>query len=346
MSRNAPAKGCGMAPGEATEMENFLGLSWLQTLSAAALVLTLWIYVLLDGADLGTGILFGFQHDKNARHSINLSLLPVWDGNETWLVLAAGGLFGLFPLAYAIILSALYVPVFAMLLALVVRGMAIEYRHYAPRIFDPMLVAGSLLASLAQGVIAGSLIQGIPNDGQQFMGHGWEWFSPFPLFCAVALVSGYCLMGAGWLNWRCSGALESRARRTVPWLAALTVLLLAGLLVWSVYLREIWHQHLLNPWVWMPLASIAVAGCAGLWISIARRYAFLPLAAIQILISCAFVALVCTLFPLIVPGNILIRQAAAPPSTQQFLLINFALLAPITLLYNTWGFRVFSGKIN
>jgi len=196
-------------------MSDVLGLPWLQTLSAAALVLSVWIYVLLDGTDLGTGMLCGLQRDAASRKTINLSLLPVWDGNETWLVLAAGGLFGLFPLAYAIILSALYVPVFVMLLALVVRGMAIEYRHHAPRLFDAMLVGGSLLASLAQGTIVGCLIEGIPNDGQQFNGTGGEWFSPFPLYCALALVVGYCLMGAGWLNWRCTGALQQWGRRAI-----------------------------------------------------------------------------------------------------------------------------------
>ncbi len=327
-------------------MNELFGLPWHQALSAAALVFSLWIYVLLDGADLGAGILCGFERDKASRHKINLSLLPVWDGNETWLVLATGGLLGLFPLAYAIILSALYVPVFAMLLALVVRGMAIEYRHYAPRIFDTMLVAGSLLVSMSQGVIVGSLIAGIPNNGQQFTGTGWEWLSPFPLFCAIALVAGYCLMGAGWLNWRCTGGLEYRARRAIPWLTTLTISLLAGLLVWSLFLQGTLRQHLLNPWLWGPLITVATAGLAVLWMGLAKQHAFLPMAAIQILVTCAFAALVFTLFPFIVPANVLIRQAAAPVQAQQFLLLCFALLAPITLAYNTWAFRIFSGKIH
>jgi cytochrome d ubiquinol oxidase subunit II len=327
-------------------MNELFGLPWLQALSAAALAGSLWIYVLLDGADLGTGILCIFQRDASAHHQLHLSLLPVWDGNETWLVLAAGGLLGLFPLAYAIILSALYVPVFAMLLALVARGMAIEYRHYAPRIFDPMLVGGSLLASLSQGVIAGSLIAGIPNDGQHFTGTGWEWLSPFPVFCAIALVAGYCLMGAGWLNWRCTGGLEHRARRAIPWLTALTIGLLTGLLIWTFFLQETLRQHLLNPWLWGPLITVAAAGLAVLWMGLSQQHVFLPMVAIQILVSCAFAALAFTLFPFIVPVNVLIRQAAAPVQTQQFLLICFALLAPITLAYNTWAFQIFSGKIH
>ncbi|WP_312689387.1 cytochrome d ubiquinol oxidase subunit II [Kosakonia sp.] len=326
-------------------MSEFMGLPGLDALSAAALALSLWIYIMLDGSDLGTGILFGLQRDQEARHKITLSLLPVWDGNETWLVLSAGGLFGLFPLAYAIILSALYVPIFAMLLALLARGMAIEYRHHAPRIFDPMLVGGSLLASLSQGVIIGTLIEGIPNDGQHFTGQGWECFTPFTLYCAVSLVAGYCLLGAGWLNWRFTDALQQWARRILPWLLLLTVLLLAGLLLWTVHQQDTWRHHISEPWLWLPLLSLALVGLAGVWLGLSRHYAFLPLAAILLLVSCAFAALVFTLFPFIVPGNILIHQAAAPPATQRFLLINFALLAPITLLYNSWGFRVFSGKI-
>lgn len=260
-------------------------------------------------------------------------------------MLAAGSLFGLFPLAYAIILSALYVPVFILVLALVVRGMAIEYRHYAPRLFDTLLVAGSLLATLAQGVIVGSLIQTIPNDGQQFTGTGWEWFSPFPLFCALSLVVFYCLMGEGWLIWRGTGILLHRARRALPWLATIALLLMAGLLFWTMQLQETWRLHLQNFTIWLPFAGAVLAGGGLVWFGLKGGYHFLPLAGILVLVSSGFGALVFTLYPWIVPASITLHQAAAPPETQRFLLISFALLAPVTLLYNTWGFRLFSGKI-
>lgn len=326
-------------------MHELMGLPLLQILSAASLVVSLWIYVLLDGTDLGAGILCAFQRDEASRHKITISLLPIWDGNETWLVLAAGSLFGLFPLAYAIILSALYVPVFILMLALVVRGMAIEFRHYAPRLFDTLLVAGSLLATLAQGVIVGSLIQTIPNDGQQFTGTGWEWFSPFPLFCALSLVVFYCLMGEGWLIWRGTGALAHRARRALPWLMVIALMLMAGVLFWSGQLQETWRLHLQNPRLWLPFAGAVLAGVALVGFSLKRGYHFLPLAGILVLVSSGFGALAFTLYPWIVPASLTIHQAAAPPETQRFLLISFALLAPVTLLYNTWGFRLFSGKI-
>lgn len=326
-------------------MSELFGIPWLHALSAAALALSLWIYVLLDGTDLGVGILCALQRDKEERHMINISLLPVWDGNETWLVLAAGGLLGLFPLAYAILLSALYIPLFMMLLALVVRGMAIEYRHHAPTLFDTLLVAGSLLAALAQGMIVGTILQGITTDGQQFTGSHIAWLRPFPLFCGLALIVGYCLMGAGWLNWRCSGRLQARARKMMPWLGGLLLVLLAILLVWTMQQQETWRQHLLNPWLWLPLGALALASVALFCLSLALRWSFMPLAAVLGLVSCALLALVFTLCPWIVPPALTVSQTAAPPTTQRFLLLTFALLVPLTLIYNTWVFRLFSGKI-
>lgn len=326
-------------------MSELFGLPWLHVLSAGALALTLWIYVLLDGTDLGVGILCGLQRSAQDRKIINLSLLPVWDGNETWLVLAAGGLLGLFPLAYAIVLSALYIPLFIMLLALIVRGMAIEYRHHAPRLFDAMFVTGSLLCALAQGVIVGTLLQGIATDGQRYTGSGFEWLRPFPLFCGLLLCSGYCLMGAGWLIWRCTGELQRRARKTIVVLAGMMLPLVVVLLIWTMQLHETWRQHLLNPWLWAPLTAGVVLAGVLFYLSLALRWSFITLAAVQIFVSCAFLALVFTLFPWVVPPVLTVSQSAAPPATQKFLLLTFALLVPVTLIYNSWVFYLFSGKI-
>lgn len=326
-------------------MNELMGLPWLHVLSAAALALSLWIYVLLDGTDLGVGILCGFQRSADDRKIINLSLLPVWDGNETWLVLAAGGMLGLFPLAYAIVLSALYIPLFIMLLALIVRGMAIEYRHHAPRLFDGMLVAGSLLCALSQGAIVGTLLQGIVTNGQHYTGSGFEWLRPFPLFCGLLLACGYALMGAGWLIWRCSGALQQRARKTIVLLAGVTLPLVVVLLIWTSQLHETWRQHLFNPWLWLPLVIGALLAGVLFYLGLALRWSFMPLAAVLLFVSCAFIALVFTLFPWIVPPVLTVSQTAAPATTQKFLLVSFALLVPLTLLYNSWVFYLFSGKI-
>lgn len=326
-------------------MLTILGFPWLETLSAVALAGSLLIYVLLDGTDLGAGILTVFQRSPQARQDINLSLLPVWDGNETWLVLAAGGLLGLFPLAYGIVLSALYIPLFVMMLALVVRGMAIEFRPHAPRLFDAMLFSGSLLTALAQGVVVGALMQGIATDGQQFTGTGFEWLRPFPLYCGVALALGYAWLGAGWLVWRMTGGLRAWARRLLPWLALASLLMVAGLLVWCTQLQESWRQHLLNPFLWGPSLAVTLAGMALFIVGLRKGRDFLPLLGVLVMVSVAFCLLAFTLFPWIVPPHLTLSQAAAPPATQKFLLISYGLLVPVTLLYNTWGFRLFSGKI-
>lgn len=327
-------------------MQEIGGFPWLETLSAAALAISLWIYLLLDGTDLGVGMLCAFQRSPKARHIINLSLLPVWDGNETWLVLTVGALLGLFPLAYGIVLSALYVPVFMMLLALVVRGMAIEYRHYAPSLFDTLLVVGSLLTALTQGIIFGTLLQGIPTDGQHYTGNGVEWLRPFPLYCGMALASGYCVMGAGWLIWRCTGELEVWGRHMIRWLVVLAGVLLGGLLAWSTRLPTGGGEHWRHLWLWLPLAIAALSAAAMLAFGLLRRWAFVPLASVLVMASCAFIALIAAVFPWIVPPTLTLHQAVAPASTQRFLLLAFAILTPITLLYNTWAFRIFSGKIS
>lgn len=322
-------------------MLTILGFPWLETLSAMALAGSLLIYVLLDGTDLGAGILTGFQRSPQARQDINLSLLPVWDGNETWLVLAAGGLLGLFPLAYGIVLSALYIPLFVMMLALVMRGMAIEFRPHAPKLFDTMLISGSLLTALAQGVVVGALMQGIATDGQQFTGSAFGWLRPFPLYCGVALAVGYAWLGAGWLLWRMTGELRAWARRVLPWLALVSLLMVAVLLMWCAQLQESWRQHLLNPYLWGP----SLAGMALFVVGLRKGREFLPLLGVLVMVSVAFCVLAFTLFPWIVPPHLTLSQAAAPPTTQKFLLISYGLLVPVTLLYNTWGFRLFSGKI-
>jgi len=175
------------------------------------------------------------------------------------------------------------------------------------------IILGGWLATLGQGAIAGGLLQTIPNDGQQFTGTGWEWLSPFPLFCALLLVAVYCLM--------------------------------AGVLFWSGQLQETWRLHLHNPRIWLLFSRAILAGGALVWFSLQRGDHFLPLAGILVLVSSGFGTLVFTLYPWIVPASVTIYQAVAPPETQRFLLISFALLAPVTLLYNTWGYRLFSGKI-
>ena len=326
-------------------LEVALSLPPLTLLCAAALAIGVLVYVVLDGTDLGVGLLAAFQPPP-ARQQMNISLLPVWDGNETWLVLTAGGLLALFPVAYSILYSALYLPLFLMLLALILRGMAIEYRHRHPALFDALFIAGSWIVALTQGVMMGAWVEGVPHDGARFNGSAMAWLTPFALYCALALCAGYALLGACWLIWRMEPPLADWGRRQALWLAPLTAALLAGLLVWTCLLHESYRQHLLQWRDSGPLALLALLAMAGLYAGLLRRRAFLPMAMTLTLFVAAFGGMLLTVFPCILPPNLLLTQAAAPPATQKLMMIVFAALMPLTLIYNSWAFWVFRGTIH
>ncbi|WP_413728930.1 cytochrome d ubiquinol oxidase subunit II [Sodalis sp. RH22] len=322
----------------------------LQLLSAAALAFSVLIYVLLDGTDLGVGMLYAFNRAEADRQVMTLSLLPVWDGNETWLVLGGGGLLALFPAAYAILLSALYLPVFLMLLALIARGMAIEYRDRAdPQKrwrFDLMLMGGSALAAAGQGVIMGTFIQGIPHDGAHYTGGGWEWLGVFPLFCGLALMAGYALLGACWLIWRTEGMLQARARALARRLGPLALALVALLTLWTCGLHEEYRRHLSDLRFTLPAALLLLAVAGGFRRALSARVALLPLCLALGGVVLTFALLLLAVYPAMIPPRLSISAASSPPLSQGFVLIGFAVLIPITLAYNTFGFWVFRGKIH
>ena len=326
-------------------LEAILSMPPLTLLSAIALAFGVLIYVVLDGTDLGVGLLAPFQPPQ-ARQQMNISLLPVWDGNETWLVLTAGAMLALFPVAFSILYSALYLPVYIMLLALIVRGMAIEFRHQHPALFDALFIGGSWMVSLSQGATMGAWIEGIAHNGEQFTGGPLAWLSPFSLYCAVSLTVGYALLGACWLVWRCEGDLAVWGRRQAIRLALITAALLAGLVIWTTQLHENYRLHLLAWRYSGPLALIALLALAGLIVTLRRKREFLPLAMALTLFCAAFGAMLLAVFPFILPPGLLLTQAAAPPATQKLMLIAFGTFVPITLLYNSWGFWIFRGKIH
>ena len=326
-------------------LEVALSLPPLTLLCAMALACGVLIYVLLDGTDLGVGLLAPFQ-STDARQQMSLTILPVWDGNETWLVLTAGALLAMFPVAFSILYSALYLPVYIMLLSLIVRGMAIEFRHQRPALFDALFIAGSWVASLSQGATMGAWIEGISHNGQHFTGSAMDWLSPFSLYCAVALSVGYALLGACWLIWRCEGALAAWGRRQAMRLAPLTVLLLAALVVWTMQLQESYRLHLLAWRYSGPLALIALLALAGLGAALRGKREFLPLAMTLTLFVVAFGGMLLAVFPYLLPPDLLLTQAAAPPATQKLMLIAFGAFVPVTLIYNSWGFWIFRGKVH
>lgn len=323
---------------------------WITLLSAAALAFSVMNYVLLDGTDLGVGVLMGVTRCSRQRRTMAVTILPIWDANETWLVLGGGGLLALFPLAYAILLPALYLPFILMFLALILRVVALEFRDYAPnaaikRAVDGLLMCGSVLAGATQGVVLGTLVQGIPEQGGQYSGDGSEWRDMFPLFCGAVLVLGYTWLGACWLYWRTEDDLQRRSAFQAKALAWATVLLLIVLVAWTATLDTRYAQRLADWRVWMPAVTLLVALLIGFVLGFRSRLHALPLFAALGVFVLAFALMIVALYPLIVPPHLTLQAAASSPTSQTFMLIGFAVLIPVTLIYNTYGFRVFSGKV-
>ncbi|VVO20470.1 cytochrome d ubiquinol oxidase subunit II [Pseudomonas fluorescens] len=323
---------------------------WITLLSAAALGFSVLSYVLLDGTDLGVGVLLGLTRCSKQRRTMAVSILPIWDANETWLVLGGGGLLALFPLAYAILLPALYLPFILMFLALILRAVALEFRDYAPsdrikRGVDSLLLGGSLLAGGSQGLVLGTLVQGIPNHGGQYSGDGWEWLGMFPLYCGAVLVLGYTWLGACWLYWRTEEELQRRSGRQARVLAIVTLMLLAVLVAWTTTLDTQYAHRLSDHLIWLPAAALLTALLISFILGFRSRRQYLPLFAALGVFVLAFALMIAALYPLIIPPHLTLQAAASSPTSQIFMLVGFAVLIPVTLIYNTYGFKVFSGKV-
>jgi len=326
-------------------MELDLPLIWAGLIAFAILA-----YVILDGFDLGIGILFPlFEGDLRRDQAMN-TVAPVWDGNETWLVLGGGGLFAVFPLAYAVILPALYAPIMAMLFGLVFRGVAFEFRWRTSRwkaAWDFSFFIGSLVATLAQGITLGALIQGIDVDGRAYAGGWWDWLTPFSLICGVALVIGYSLLGATWLILKTDGWVRHRFY-DIAFLAALAMMAaMAVVSLWTPFLDAKFMQR----WFSMPsLYYVAVVPLltfglfVGLFTALKTRKDHLPfLYSVGLFVAC-YIGLGINLFPHIVPPHITIWQAAGPDSSLAFLLAGAVVLLPVILGYTAYSYWVFRGK--
>lgn len=327
-----------------------LDTDWIVLLSAGALAFSVMNYVLLDGTDLGVGVLMGLTRNGRDRRAMAVTILPIWDANETWLVLGGGGLLALFPLAYAILLPALYLPFILMFVALILRAVALEFRDYAPsdgakRAVDGLLLCGSLLAGAMQGIVLGTLVQGVPNDAGQYIGNSTEWLKVFPLYCGAVLVVGYTWLGACWLYWRTVGDLQRRSGLQAKALALVTVVLLIVLVAWTATLDTRYAQRLSDRLVWLPAVILLIALLIGFALGLRSRRHALPLFAALGIFVWAFALMITALYPLIVPPHLTLQAAASSPSSQLFILVGFAVLIPVTLIYNTYGFSVFSGKV-
>jgi cytochrome d ubiquinol oxidase subunit II len=308
-------------------------------------------YVVMDGFDLGIGILFPlFPVGKERDQAMN-AIAPVWDGNETWLVLGGGGLMAAFPLAYAIVLPALYAPLIAMLLGLVFRGVAFEFRWRDAghrRWWDAGFCLGSTVATFAQGITLGALVQGIEVDGRSYRGGWWDWLSGFSLLTGASLVVGYALLGTCWLVWKTEGALQARVRSLARFLLpGLLVAIGAVSLATPFTQPQYFHRWFQAPGLVvtlpMPLLVAAVAWLG--WRSLGGRRDGAPFLWSLALFGLTLIGLGISIWPDVVPGRISIWDAAAPHSSQSFMLVGALVLIPLILAYTGWSYWVFRGKV-
>ncbi len=308
-------------------------------------------YVIMDGFDLGIGILFPFFKVGPDRDTAMNSIAPVWDGNETWLVLGGGGLLAAFPLAYAIILPALYAPLTAMMLGLVLRGVAFEFRWRDPahrELWDRAFTLGSSVATFAQGVTLGALLQGITISGRAYAGGWWEWLSPFSVLCGIGLMAGYSLLGACWLNWKTVGGLQ---RQAVTYAGRLGIALLLMIGIVSAMTLTLEPQYsarwLSYPGVLataqIPLATVIVTFL--FYRSLSRQKDVQPFLYALALFGLCLVGLGISIWPHVIPARVTIWEAAAPYRSQVFMLVGAGVLVPVILAYTIWAYWVFRGKV-
>lgn len=320
---------------------------------AGILVLAVFVYVVLDGFDLGIGMLFALFPQKRDRDLLMNSVAPVWDGNETWLVLGGGGLFAAFPMAYSIYMTALYAPIIAMLLALVFRGVAFEYRWRTKRLerwWDMAFITGSFTAALAQGIALGAVLQGIDVDGRAYGGGWYDWLTPFSLLTGVAVVIGYLLLGACWLVLKTEGEVHARARRIAIVSGAGTVAMIAAVSSATPFLDGAYFERWfsLPTMIWLSPVPVTVAILSvKLYRSLATEGRDLePFLLTLGLFALCFVGLCVSMWPYIVPTEVTVWEAAAPASSQLFMLLGALVLLPIILAYTGYAYWVFRGKLD
>lgn len=323
----------------------------LPTIWAGLLALAVIIYILLDGFDLGIGILFPFANRDEDRDVMMNSIAPVWDGNETWLVLGGGGLFAAFPKAYAALMPAVYMPIGFMLTALIFRGVAFEFRFKANTSrhwWDKAFHYGSLTATFAQGLVLGSFVQGFVVEGRQFAGGPFDWLTPFSLMTGLALVAGYGLLGATWLVMKTEGALQVWAERVAMRLLFAVLFFIVVVSLWTALLDAdiaarwfSWPNILLLAPVPLVTALVAFA----LYRALEARWEILPFLLAMGLFLLCYIGLGVSLFPYIVPRAFTIWQAAAPPPTLIFTLYGVVIMIPAVLLYTVYSYYIFRGKV-
>lgn len=323
-----------------------LSLIWV-----AIIGLGVWMYVVMDGFDLGIGILYPFIKGEQERDVMMNTVAPVWDGNETWMVLGGAGLFAAFPLVYSAVLSALYMPIILMVVFLIFRGVAFEFRFKAIRtkhFWDKSFIFGSLLSSFFQGIILGAYIQGIEVVDGRYAGGALDWLSPFTLFTGIGVVIMYATLGCGWLIMKTDHELQQRMYHLMPKLLFALLFIFAAI---SLY-TPLAHQQIAERWFTQPyltyFSPVPILVLVFTWLAlraVKRRYEIQPFIFTLALVFLAYTGFLISLWPYIIPYNITIWQAAAPHSSQLFTLIGALILIPIILVYTGLAYWVFRHKV-
>jgi len=323
-----------------------LPLVWFGLIATAV-----FFYVLLDGFDLGVGVLFPFAPSDQSRDRMMNSIAPFWDGNETWLVLGGGGLFAAFPLAYAILMPALYMPVIAMLLGLIFRGVAFEFRFKASgrsrRIWDDAFHFGSLLAAFMQGVIIGAIVQGIRVEGRGYAGGPFDWLNAYSVMTGIALVFGYALLGGTWLVMKTEDETRDWARKSASYTIAYVALFLAivsiSMPIMNADIRRLWFS-LPNLFFLAPIPTVSLILLITIWRDLHAGREYRPFFLSFAVFLTGYLGIGISLWPHVVPFAITFRQAAAAPESQSLLLVGTLILLPLVLAYTGYCYYVFRGK--
>ena len=325
----------------------------IATIWAFIIAFAVFVYVVMDGFDLGLGILFPLFPEKSDRDVIMNSVAPVWDGNETWLVLGGGGLMAAFPLAYAVLMPALYTPMIAMLIGLIFRGVAFEFRWRTTRTernrWDLAFASGSVLATLAQGVALGAILQGVHVESRHYAGGWWDWLTPFSILTGVSLVAGYALLGATWLVMKTEGDLRGKAYR-LSWILLFAMLGAIGAVSIATPFLDVQYAQRWFTWPNLILTApvpVAVAVVTVMLLrSLAAKQDYRPFFLSLALFALSYAGLGISMYPYIVPQSITIWQAASPERSQLFMLVGVAVLVPLILAYTAWAYWVFRGKVS
>ncbi len=325
--------------------------TWLPVVWFGIIGFGVLMYVLMDGFVLGIGVLALFaEDDRQLDHMMNTAA-PIWDGNETWLVLGGAGLLAAFPKAYAVMLSALYLPVLLMLIALVLRGVSFEFRFKATtsrHIWGVCFAVGSIAAAFAQGLMLGAIVEGMPLQGGKYMGSPFAWFSPFSMLTAVAVVFGYALLGSTWLIMKTDAALQNVAFALTRPLVLVVVAFMGLVSTWLPFLRsEVmarWFEG--GNFLWLsPIPVLAIANAVWLWRAVVRRANYAPFILAQTFFLLGYIGLMLGMWPNLLPPDLSIWEAAAPPSSQGFVLVGTLIMLPAVLGYTWWSYSIFRGKV-